>query len=67
MISWNVRGLHKRSRYIEVGAHLKKHQVSCFALLETRVKINKVDKKRSYLVIIGGVWITMSITIMEYG
>ncbi|XP_058756016.1 uncharacterized protein LOC131629234 [Vicia villosa] len=48
MICWNVRGLNKHARCLEVGAHLKKLQVSCLALLETRVKINnsKIVRKR---------------------
>ncbi|XP_058723318.1 uncharacterized protein LOC131595086 [Vicia villosa] len=38
MIVWNVRGLNKHARCLEVGAHLRKLQVHCIALLETRVR-----------------------------
>src|SRR4051812_6361294 len=46
LISWNTRGLNKKARYLEVAAHLNKQQVSCYALLETRVKINKAEDIR---------------------
>ncbi|XP_058777013.1 uncharacterized protein LOC131651366 [Vicia villosa] len=49
MISWNVRGLDKHVRSMEVGAHLKMNKVSCIALLETRVKINNKEKSRKHL------------------
>ncbi|XP_058748823.1 uncharacterized protein LOC131621801 [Vicia villosa] len=49
MISWNVRGLDKHVRSMEVGAHLTMNKVSCVALLETRVKINNKEKSRKHL------------------
>ncbi|XP_058776934.1 uncharacterized protein LOC131651279 [Vicia villosa] len=49
MICWNVRGLNKSARCLEVGVHLKNLQVSCLALLETRVKANKSDSVRKRL------------------
>lgn len=51
MICWNIRGLNKSARCLEVGANLKKHKVTYFALLETRVKLNNsslVRKKLGY-------------------
>lgn len=45
--AWNMRGLNKRSRHIEIRASLKKLNVSCIALLETKVKANKVDSIRN--------------------
>lgn len=41
MLGWNVRGLNKHARCMEVGSHLKNNKVSCAALIETRVKIKK--------------------------
>ncbi|XP_058771902.1 uncharacterized protein LOC131645245 [Vicia villosa] len=49
MICWNVRGLNKSARYLEVGVHLKKMQVSCLVLLETRVKIGNSESIRKKL------------------
>lgn len=44
IVTWNVRGLNKRARHIEIGSHLRKMEVSCVALLETRVKENNANK-----------------------
>ncbi|XP_058746230.1 uncharacterized protein LOC131619107 [Vicia villosa] len=49
MICWNVRGLNKTARCLEVGVHLKKLQVSCLALLETRVNANNSETIRKRL------------------
>lgn len=46
IVTWNVRGLNKRARHIEIGAHIKNMQVSYVAMLETRVKLNNVNKIR---------------------
>lgn len=48
MICWNVRRLNKYARCLEVGARLRKLQVSCLTLLETHVKANnsKYVRKR---------------------
>lgn len=47
IVSWNVRDLNKISRHlIEIAAHLKKLQVSCVALQETRVKRDNAEKIR---------------------
>ncbi|XP_058767824.1 uncharacterized protein LOC131641534 [Vicia villosa] len=49
MICWNARGLNKTARCLEVGVHLKKMQVSCLALLETRVKASNSESIRKRL------------------
>ncbi|XP_058768386.1 uncharacterized protein LOC131642116 [Vicia villosa] len=46
MLAWNIMGLNKRARHVEIGAHLKRLQINCAALLETRVKKNKADEIR---------------------
>lgn len=46
MLTWNVRGLNKKSRHNEIWAHLKTLGVSCIALLETKVKKNNATKVR---------------------
>lgn len=46
ILAWNIRGLNKKARYIEIGAHLKTLNVSCVALLETQVKRNNANKMR---------------------
>lgn len=46
VVTWSVRGLNKRAIHIEIGAHLRNVQVSCVAMLETRVKMNNANKVR---------------------
>lgn len=51
MIFLNIRGFNKNARCLKVGAHFKRLQVSCLALLETRVKVDNssiVRKKLGY-------------------
>lgn len=42
----DVRGQNKKARHIEISSHLKKLQVPCAALLETRVKVGNKDRVR---------------------
>ncbi|XP_058751689.1 uncharacterized protein LOC131624791 [Vicia villosa] len=49
IVSWNVRGLNKKSRCKEVAAHLKKLHASCCILIETRVKEHNANKIRHWL------------------
>lgn len=46
IVTWNMGGLNKRERHIEIGAHLRKIKTSCVAMLETRVKENNANKIR---------------------
>lgn len=46
ILSWNVRGLNKKARHLEISAHLKNLLVPCVALLETRVKSSNAGKIR---------------------
>lgn len=46
ILTWNVRGLNKRIRHLEIRAHLKNLHVPCIALLETKVKQNNTHKIR---------------------
>lgn len=46
ILTWNVMGLNKRTRHIEIEAHLRNLNVSCVALLETKVKEKKAKKIR---------------------
>lgn len=53
ILSCNVRGLNKSTRHMEISADIKKLQVSCVALLETRVKeVNKDKIRRQF----GSMW-----------
>lgn len=45
--SWNVRGLNKSSRQLEVGKFLKDNKVVLAGIIETRVKLPKAEKIRS--------------------
>ncbi|XP_058759242.1 uncharacterized protein LOC131632512 [Vicia villosa] len=49
ILSWNTRGLNKKAKSSEIGAHLKQLQVSCIALLKTRVKVNNAEHVRNNL------------------
>lgn len=42
MLAWNIRGLNKKN----VVTHIKNFQVSCVALLKTRVKHNNANRIR---------------------
>jgi exonuclease III len=47
---WNVRGLNHPSKQKEVKNMIKCHKISFICLIETRVKIQKADVIRSYIV-----------------
>ncbi|XP_058784780.1 uncharacterized protein LOC131659636 [Vicia villosa] len=49
IVSWNIIGLNKRARAIEVGAHLRYLHASIVVLLETRVKNKNSDSVRNKL------------------
>lgn len=38
ILTWNVWGLNKGARHVEIGSYLKQMKYACIALLETRVK-----------------------------
>ncbi|XP_058776813.1 uncharacterized protein LOC131651162 [Vicia villosa] len=46
ILTWNVRELNKKERHLEIKAHLKRLQVPCMALLETKVKENNAARIR---------------------
>jgi exonuclease III len=47
---WNVRGLNHQSKQKEVKRMIKCHKIRLICLIETRVKMHKVDEIRSYIV-----------------
>ncbi|XP_058762288.1 uncharacterized protein LOC131635665 [Vicia villosa] len=53
IIAWNVRGLNKRARHMEIKAHLHQFHMPCISLLETRVKENNASKIRE---VFGNKW-----------
>lgn len=49
IVSWNIRGLNKVGKTIEISSRLKSLNPSIIVLLETRVKKNKADAIRHKL------------------
>ena len=48
---WNVRGLNHPSKQKKVKSMIKAHNIGLICLIETRVKSNKADKIRTYIVL----------------
>src|SRR3954466_15156863 len=46
LASWNVRGLNKVGKLMEISSRLRELQPDIMMLLETRVKANKANKIR---------------------
>jgi len=42
ILTWNVRGLNLEARRKDVKEHITKHKPSFVALLETKIKVNKM-------------------------
>lgn len=47
--TWNVRGLNKATRHMEIGSRLRKLKCACVALLLTRAKKTNAERIRNKL------------------
>ena len=49
MLTWNVRGMGKAAKFLEVGSYLQRLNISLAALLEVKVRQVKAQRIRQRL------------------